>query len=42
MSRPIWVHEFGVDIFSVKVHEKVKPDFLKICDGEEIQLDLED
>ena len=42
MGRPVWIHELGMDIFNNELHEKVKPDFLKICDGEEIHLGLED
>ncbi len=42
MNRPVYTHELGMDIFNNELHEKVKSDFLKICNGEEIQLNLED
>ena len=34
LGRPIWTHEFAMDL-QKEIHEKVKPDFLKIC--EEVQ-----
>lgn len=42
MGRPVWTHELGMDIFNKELREKVKPDFLKICNGEEVHLNLED
>ena len=35
LGRPIWTHEFAFDLVQKEIHEKVKPDFLKIC--EEVQ-----
>ena len=31
LGRPIWTHEFALDLIQNEIHEKVKPDFLKIC-----------
>lgn len=35
LGRPIWTHELAFDLVQKEIHEKVKPDFLKIC--EEVQ-----
>lgn len=35
LGRPIWTHELAFDLVQDEIHEKVKPDFLKIC--EEVQ-----
>lgn len=32
LSRPIYTHEFALDLVQNEIHEKVKPDFLKICE----------
>ena len=32
LGRPIWTHEFALDLVQEEIHEKVKPDFLKICE----------
>lgn len=31
LGRPIWTHEFALDLVQKEIREKVKPDFLKIC-----------
>lgn len=31
LGRPIYTHEFALDLIQNEIHEKVKPDFLKIC-----------
>ena len=31
LGRPIYTHEFALDLVQKEIHEKVKPDFLKIC-----------
>ena len=31
LGRPILTHEFALDLVQKEIHEKVKPDFLKIC-----------
>lgn len=41
MGRPVYTHEMGSDLFFNKLHEKVKPDFLKICKNEEVCIDLQ-
>ena len=35
LGRPIWTHEFADKNIWEEIREKVKPDFLKIC--EEVQ-----
>lgn len=40
MGRPVYTHEMGTDDFEKALREKVKPDFLKICKGEEVHLHL--
>ena len=40
MGRPVYVHELGSETFNHELMEKVKPDFLKICSGEEVHLHL--
>lgn len=40
MGRPVWTHEMAGDKFNEELREKVKPDFLKICNGEEVHLHL--
>lgn len=35
LGRPVYTHEFAHNLIWNEVHEKVKPDFLKIC--EEVQ-----
>lgn len=32
LGRPIYTHEFALDLIQKEIHEKVKPDFLKICE----------
>ena len=40
MGRPVWTHEMAGDKFNEELRKKVKPDFLKICNGEEVHLHL--
>ena len=40
MGRPVYAHELGSETFNHELMEKVKPDFLKICSGEEVHLHL--
>ena len=40
MGRPVYTHELASESFNDELREKVKPDFLKICAGEEIHLHL--
>ena len=40
MGRPVYTHEMASDLFNDELREKVKPDFLKICNGEEVHLHL--
>lgn len=40
MGRPVYVHELDSEAFNHELMEKVKPDFLKICAGEEVHLHL--
>lgn len=40
MGRPVWTHGMTGDRFTEELREKVKPDFLKICNGEEVHLHL--
>jgi hypothetical protein len=35
LGRPIWTHEFADKSIWEEIREKIKPDFLKIC--EEVQ-----
>lgn len=32
LGRPIYTHELALDLIQDEIHEKVKPDFLKICE----------
>ena len=32
MGRPIYTHEFINERIDKEIHEKVKPDFLKLCE----------
>ena len=32
LGRPVFTHEFALDLVQNEIHEKVKPDFLKICE----------
>lgn len=31
MGRPVYSHEFALDLFTDELKEKVKPEFLKLC-----------
>ena len=32
LGRPIWTHEFASEKIMEEIREKVKPDFLKLCE----------
>lgn len=40
MGRPVYTHEMASDLFNDELRERVKPDFLKICNGEEVHLHI--
>ena len=41
MGRPVWTHEFAFKEVQEQVRKTVLPDFLKLCRGEEVKLNLE-
>lgn len=41
MGRPVFTHELSLDLVQDEIKKKSKADFLKICSGEEIHLDLD-
>lgn len=34
LGRPVWTHELAIDIVEKEIKEKVKPDFIKLCETE--------
>lgn len=41
MGRPVWTHEFIFKEVQEQIRKAVLPDFLKLCRGEEVKLNLE-
>ena len=41
MGRPVWTHEFAFKEVQEQVRKTALPDFLKLCRGEEVKLNLE-
>lgn len=38
LGRPVFTHELATDLIQKEIREKSKPDFLKICNGEEVHV----
>lgn len=36
MGRPIFSHELADEEILIELHDKVKPDFIRLCRGEEV------
>lgn len=41
MGRPVWTHELAFKEVQEQVRKSVLPDFLRLCAGEEVKLNLE-
>ncbi|HAQ52048.1 MAG TPA: hypothetical protein DCR12_04725 [Lachnospiraceae bacterium] len=36
MGRPVYTHEFGLDLFANEVKKKAEPDFMKLCEEDDL------
>lgn len=34
MGRPVYTHEFGLDLFANELKKKAEPDFIKLCEDD--------
>ena len=37
MGRPVFTHELADDEIISELHDKVKPDFIRLCKGENVE-----
>ena len=38
MGRPVYTHEFGLDLFANEVKKKAEPDFMKLCEEDDYEI----